>query len=214
MLGIPESNFPGPNGHRTELKGCRKKSHSKITLLTKAPLPDGINSDLWNGYGYPPKKNRASSTAMSTISRENKVLYTTLPATRFNTLKGKPGFKIHITADRVEIHHSEPYKSMSVPYWDKNTLRKRFLEKFPDKLLYVKANTKGRGKEEHFHYDEAYLLSGFSFDKITDLLSAEDIRADIRIGQYPNGRLRDHGTGFRIYPNKLDMCFADSKRVL
>ena len=51
-------------------------------------------------------------------------------------------------------------------------LRKSFLRKYPDKLLYVKADSRGRGENEYFHYNEAYLLSGFSFERFTDLLSS------------------------------------------
>ena len=93
-------------------------------------------------------------------------------------------------------------------------LRKSFLRKYPDKLLYVKADSRGRGENEYFHYNEAYLLSGFSFERFTDLLSTEDILTDIRIGQHSNGRPHDHGTGFRIKPDKLDMCFENRARVL
>ena len=200
LLGIEENNIPGPNGHMTELKAGRKQSSSMLTLFTKSPLPKAINSRLLDGYGYP--------------HRGNKALHTTLPASEFNTLKGELGFKINITADRVEIVHSKPYEFMPTPYWDKETLRESFLRKYPDKLLYVKANSRGRGENEYFHYNEAHLLSGFSFERFTDLLAAGDILTDIRIGQHSNGRPHDHGTGFRIKPDKLDLCFGDRKRVI
>ena len=200
LLGVEENNIPGPDGHMTELKAGRRQSSSMLTLFTKSPLPKAINSRLLEDYGYPYK--------------DNKALHTTLPASRFNTLKGKPGFKINITADRVEIVHHKPYVSMPTPYWDKETLRDSFLRKYPDKLLYIKADSRGRGENEYFHYNEAYLLSGFSFRRFTDMLSTEDILTDIRIGQHSNGRPHDHGTGFRIKPDKLDMCFEDRTRVL
>ena len=37
---------------------------------------------------------------------------------------------------------------------------------------------------------------------------------DIRIGQYPDGRPHDHGTGFRVFPDKLELCFSHRKRIL
>lgn len=200
LLGVEENNIAGPNGHMTELKGGRRQSSSMLTLFTKSPLPKGVNSMLLDGYGYPYKQNKA--------------LHTTLPVSAFNTLRGEPGFRINITTDRVEIVHHKPYKSMPTPYWDKETLRQSFLRKYPDKLLYVKADSKGRGMDESFHYNEAYLLAGFSFSRFTDLLSTGDIRTDIRIGQHPNGRPHDHGTGFRINPGKLDLCFEDRRQVL
>ena len=200
LLGVEENNISGPNGYMTELKGGRKNSPSMLTLFTKSPLPKKINTQLLSNCGYPYKKGKA--------------LHTTIPVGTFNNLKGKPGFKIQITGDRVEIIHHEPYDTMPTPYWDRDTLKERFLCKYPDKLLYVKADSRGRGKNEEFHYTEAYLASGFSFKRFVDLLKSGDILTDIRIGQYPDGRPHDHGTGFRINPGKLDMCFEKRDRVL
>lgn len=184
----------------TELKCGRKQSSAKLTLFTKSPLPRGINAMLLADYGYQYKSGKALHTELST--------------SKFNTLKEKPGFRINIATDRVEIVHQRPYKTMPVPYWNQETLRKAFLRKYPDKLLYVKADSKGRGVDTYFHYNEAYLLSGFSFKRFAELLSAGDIVAEIRIGQYPDGRAHDHGTGFRIPPHKLDLCFDDRKQIL
>ena len=200
LLGVEENNFPGPNGHETELKSGRKQSSSMLTMFTKSPLPRGINSKLVEGYGY--------------LVKDTKSLHTTLSTAKFNTLKGKPGLKVGISGDRVEILHSEPYRSMEVPYWDKGILESAFNKKYQKLLLYVKADVEWRGNKEYFHYNEAYLLSGFSFKRFVDLLRTGDILTDIRIGQYPNGRSHDHGTGFRIHPNKLDMCFANRRAVL
>ena len=71
-----------------------------------------------------------------------------------------------------------------------------------------------KGSEESFHYNEAYLLSGFSFKRFTELLQSEDILTDIRVGQYHDGRPHDHRTGFRIQPGKLDLCFEKREKVL
>ena len=200
LLGVKENNIPDPDGYMTELKSGRKNSSSMLSLFTKSPLPKKINTQLLNHRGYQYKKGKA--------------LHTTVSSDKFNMLKGKPGFKIHIKADRVELIHHKPYESMPTPYWDIDVLKKQFLGKYPDKLLYVKADSRGRGKKEEFHYTEAYLASGFSFKRFIELLKSGDILIDIRIGQYPDGRPHDHGTGFRIKPDKLDRCFEKRKRVL
>ncbi|MEW6202698.1 MAG: hypothetical protein AB1546_12020 [bacterium] len=46
------------------------------------------------------------------------------------------------------------------------------------------------------------------------LLSEGTILVDIRIGQYPNGKSHDHGTGFRVFPDKLDLCFKQRKKII
>jgi hypothetical protein len=98
-------------------------------------------------------------------------------------------------------------------FWDRTTLSDSFQTKLP-RLLYVKANSRGKGAEEEFWFNEAWLLSGFDFDNFVGLLKSADILIDIRIGQYPDGRPHDHGTGFRVMPAKLDLCFSTRDRVL
>ncbi|HRR95408.1 MAG TPA: MvaI/BcnI family restriction endonuclease [Candidatus Ratteibacteria bacterium] len=71
-----------------------------------------------------------------------------------------------------------------------------------------------KGSNEEFWFNEAWLLSGFNFDNFLNLLREGTILVDIRIGQYPDGRPHDHGTGFRVSPDKLDLCFLHRETIL
>ena len=199
LLGIEENNIPGPNGSMVELKSARKNAKSMLTLFTKSPEPKKANSVLLQRYGYPSKKGTGK-----------KELHTTVSALGYNTLKGKRGFKIEIRGNRVELV-SESKEVLG--YWDQDTLRDRFTTKMP-RLLYVKAEIKGSGSNEEFWFNEAWLLSGFDFGNFLKLLKEGKILVDTRIGQYPDGRAHDHGTGFRVHPEKLELCFSYRKRVL
>ncbi len=201
LLGIEENNFAGPDGELTELKSARKSAKSMLTLFTKSPLPPSANSALLQKFGYSSKRGN-----------EKKELHTTVNAISFNTLKGKLGFKIGVKNDRIEIISQDKEKS-EVPYWDRDTLKKRFETKY-HQLLYVKADSKGSGKNEEFHFNEAWLLHGFDFVNFIKLLKEGTILVDIRIGQYSDGRPHDHGTGFRVFPDKLDLCFSNRRRVV
>ena len=97
--------------------------------------------------------------------------------------------------------------------WDKETLKNSFKRKLP-KLLYVKAEARGKSSNEEFLFNEAWLLSGFNFDNFIQLLKEGVILVDIRIGQYPDGRPHDHGTGFRVFPDKLDLCFSHREKIM
>ena len=196
-LGIEENNFAGPDGITTELKSGRKNSPSMLTLFTKSPDPHGINSKLLKSFGYPGKNGKLK-------------LHSTVNALEFNTLKGKTGFKIEIKDDKVNLVSKN--KSL-VPYWKKETIQKSFEKKYKE-LLYVKAESQGSGSNEEFHFNEAWLMKGFDFDNFIKLLKNGEIKVDIRIGQYEDGRPHDHGTGFRIFPDKLDLCFKNRKRVI
>lgn len=199
LLGIKENNIPGPNATVIELKSARKNALSMLTLFTKSPLPKKANSVLLQNYGY-----------LSAKGNKRKELHTTVNAKEFNKLKAKPGFKIDIRNERINI--ITPANEI-LGYWGKETLKKSFERKLP-KLLYVKAEVRGRGPEEEFWFNEAWLLRGFNFNNFLELLKQSIIFVDIRIGQYPNGRPHDHGTGFRVFPDKLDLCFAHRERVM
>lgn len=131
-------------------------------------------------------------------------------ALAFNNIKGKNGLKINIKRNKLVIIDT---KGNEYGYWDKETLKQSFERKLP-KIVYVKAKSKGKGSNEEFWYNEAWLLNGFSFINFIKLINDGVILVDIRISQYPDGRLHDHGTGFRVSPKKLDMCFSIRKRII
>ena len=139
LLGVKENNFAGPDGITTELKAGRKNTSSMLTLFTKSPKPPRINSVLLKEFGYPEKEG----------SNKN-ILHTTINVIYFNTLRGQRGLKVGIKNDRIEII-SNLKKDIPIPYWDKETLQKRFETKYKE-LLYVKADTKGKGANEEFHF--------------------------------------------------------------
>lgn len=199
ILGIKENNIPGPNAKMIELKSTRKGASSMVTLLTLAPLPRSSNSRILKRYGY-----------LSSRGNNRKVLHTTVNSLDFNTIKGEHGFKIEIQKNKVDLINAQ---KEVLCYWDRDTLKNAFERKFP-RLLYVKADSRGRGSEEEFWYKEAWLLSGFDFKNFIRLLKKGTILVDIRIGQYRDGRTHDHGTGFRVFPDKLDLCFSDRKRIM
>lgn len=198
LLGIDENNIPGPNAKTIELKSARKNATSMLTLFTKSPLPKKANSILLDRFGY----------YVSTQSKKKR-LETTVNAIDFNNLRGKKGFKITIEKDKLNIVTSN-YEV--VGYWDKDTLRKAFEKKLP-KLLYVKAEARGKRADEEFWFNEAWLLSGFNFNNFVRLLKDGVVFVDIRIGQYSDGRTHDHGTGFRVRPIKLDLCFSHREKI-
>jgi len=199
LLGVVENNIPGPNAAMIELKSARKNSSSMLTLFTKSSLPRKVNSYLLKEYGY------------RTLSDNQTLeLHTTINAQEYNLLKDKPGFKINIANDTLQLVATD---GRIFGYWDKTMLKRSFEKKLP-KLLYIKADTKGSGPDEQFWFNEAHLLSGFSFDTFLDLLRQGVIKVDIRIGQYPDGRTHDHGTAFRVLPDKLDLCFEHREKIM
>ena len=204
LLDIDENNIAGPDGLTTELKAGRRNAASMLTLFTKSPQPSKINSILLQELGYPEKEGSLK-----------KILHTTINANTYNTLKGGEGLKIAVKKDRIEIDSPKLKHKPEIPtpYWDKTTLQERFEKKYVE-LLYVKADARGSGEDEEFHFNEAWIMKGFDFENFLKLLREGTLLVDIRIGQYPDGRPHDHGTGFRIMPDRLDLCFSERRKIL
>jgi len=168
------------------------------TLLTQAPLPRGTNSRLLQKFGYPvPPYGK-------------KVLHVTFKKPPLWTnIKGKRALKIDVN-DKIEIISAE---GEALGFWTEETLREKFERKYPG-LMYVKADCRGREANEEFWFNEALLLKGFNFEGVKELIRRGIILIDTRIGRHPDGRTHDHGTGFRIFEDKFDLCFKERKRII
>ncbi len=199
LLGIAENNYQEPDFGEYELKASRLNSNSMLTLFTKSPLPKGSNTALRLAFGY----------SSSAYDNDEKVLHTTLNALDYvkvantgHSLKvdyvvGKPSDQIIIESENGHFD----------AYWIVEELRSSFEKKYPNKLVYVKAESRGNGENEEFWFKQAYICDGFSYNGFLKLLQRGLIYVDLRIGQYPDGRTHDHGTAFRIREADQDALF-------
>ena len=80
--------------------------------------------------------------------------------------------------------------------------------------MYVTALSRGKGCEEEFFFKSAIAVSNITFDSIMNLFRQDKIVIDIRIGQYPNGRNHDHGSGFRLKQLYFPELFANQVRLV
>ena len=221
LLGITENNIAGPDFAIYELKAGRKESVSMLTLFTKAPLPASANKRLLEVFGYAQRKAARFSLKQwvrdrqlslngkevdeSKIPVEEKELHVTVDALRPNSV----GLRLGVRENKLFIENDKGVEA----YWDNETLRECFENKY-HKLVYVLADHKMESGKEYFWFNEAVLLDGFSFERFSELVVEGKLKVDIRIGYYPDGRLHDHGTGFRILPKYLPQCFKTINRVL
>lgn len=202
LLGIPENNRDEPDFGDYELKSCRRNSQSMLTLFTRAPKPAKSNTYLRMKYGY-------SSNA---YDNDEKVLHSTLTAARFVPI-ANTGHKLKIECQKDKILIASENGTENV-YWTEADLQKAFQKKYKNKMVYAKAESKGKGASEEFRFVEAYEASGFDFDTFNKLLKQGKIYVDLRIGQYPDGRTHDHGTGFRIREADEPLLFKNFKQIV
>ena len=198
LLGIRENNIPLPDiGEDAELKACRKNSVSMLTLFTLEPQPRGGGRDqtLLDSFGYSRK-----------ASDRSKELYSTLSCRRYNA----QNLKLAVERDTIRIIGKR--KRLNI-YWRVEDLQKKFEKKIPA-LVYVSASQKYIQKVEHFHFNEAYLLEDFSFEKFKEMVKRDEIAVDLRMYYKPGGSVRNHGTAFRVKIQKVNDAFKNKKRLL
>ena len=202
LLGIPENNLDEPDFGEYELKSCRLDSQSMLTMFTKTPQPARANTYLRQKYGY----------SSSAYDNDEKVLHSTLTAARFVPIADTGNsLKIVCDDDKISIANQNEIENV---FWDRTALRRAFEKKYKNKFVYAKAKSRGSGANEEFHFVEAYEVSGFDYDAMIDLLEQGKIFIDLRIGQYPDGRTHDHGTGFRIRESDHHLLFRVNNRIV
>lgn len=186
LLDIQENNLRLPDIGDVELKAKRIDSGSMLTLATKSPEPKGVNRVLFESYKYKDSEGFYN-------------LHSTVYGLRFNP----QGFKIVLKDNKLVLEN----KNRIEAYWPISIFQDVLVSK-SNKILLVFAETKGEPKtaNEHFHFTEAYLLSGLNVNKFEKAIKSDKLKIDIRIGVYRTGKYKgkyhDHGTGFRI--NKRD----------
>lgn len=206
LLGIAENNIDGPDFGEYELKSARIGSNSMLTMFTRAPQPRSANTYLREKFGY----------SSSVYANDEKVLHATLSADRFTSI-ADTGHQLKVTCleDGVYIESEDGIEGI---LWPRELLKKCFEKKYTNKFVYAKAEYRGTGAEEEFHYLEAYEVSGFDYDHFIELLEAGRIYVDLRIGQYHSGKnagkTHDHGTGFRIKETDQPLLFKVNKRIV
>ncbi len=202
LLGIPENNHDEPDFGVYELKSCRINSQSMLTIFTKTPQPARSNTYLRKKYGY----------SSSVYDNDEKVLHSTLTAARFVPIAGT-GRSLKIVCDETKISIASNTEIENV-YWDKSALRIAFEKKYKGKFVYAKALSRGFGVDEEFWFQDAYEVSGFDYDAMIKLLEEGKLFVDLRIGQYPDGRTHDHGTGFRIREADQPLLFKVVNKIV
>ncbi|MEK7473367.1 MAG: MvaI/BcnI family restriction endonuclease [Patescibacteria group bacterium] len=198
LLHIKENNIPLHDiKDVAELKAYRRNAKSMLTLFTLEPLPKGGDRDrmLLDNFGYSKRANGRS-----------KELHSTLSCKRYNN----QSLKLSVARDKIRVQGKG--KRLNI-YWDMESVQKKFGDKLPA-LVYVLADTREIKGKEHFHFNEAYLLSDFDFELFKKMVKKDQIVVDFRMYYRPSGSVRNHGTGFRVKINKLYNCFRDKVRLI
>jgi len=181
LLGLRETNKQGVQdfsykGIPTELKSQRKTTTSMITLFTKEPAK-GVYKDraMIDKYGYTDKKGRKALKVRCKIGSYN-----------------PQGLSLSIDDSRerlciIDAHGSKPWQ------WNIDHIKPKI-----NSLVIVTADKTGSKRDEKFHYQEAYHLTGLDIDQFWDMFTRGTLVIEPRMHIKHTGQIRNRGTAIRV----------------
>ena len=189
LLKIHENNIALPDLSEAEIKAHRTRSKNLITLFT-------FNKKCWK---------MSPLEAVKKFGSKDKNGRTGL----YYTMSLKPnsaGLLLDINREEISVKHISGKKVAS---WSLNKLAERFIQKIPA-MIYVSAFTEERDGKEYFHFYRAQLMQDTSPELLQNQFKEENILVDLRL--HDKGTMaRNHGTGFRVYEDKLPLMFKNIK---
>lgn len=200
LLGLRPTNARGVAdllylGEPLELKTKRLTTGSMLTLFTCEPETRLMNDhDLIRRYGYPDSQGRpALKLTFGAGGREQHGL----------RLIFDPGLRAVSLVDAQTM----------IPQWIWS--EGQFSRKL-ENLLFVRAEVRGAGTTEEFHYAKATLFRHLNPDMFAKMIGAGTILVDLRAHIKPGKAVaRNHGTGFRMRdPADLVSCYESVDQLL
>ncbi len=210
-LGVDENNDKLPDFEGFEVKSQRALTSSYLTLFTKSPAaPYRANTYLRDTYGQPYEDNIGL-----------KKIHTSIFSNKYNTYVNTYGFRI--INDRPNEVIKLSIKSIETGaildetvHWTYKQMEDALSKKLTA-LFYVNADTRRVDGKEEFHYTAASIFINPSLENLLRLIDEGKLMVDIRIGTYKSGKnigkAHDHGTGFRIKSQDLNILYADKIEI-
>lgn len=206
LCGLPENNWRCPDLYGAELKAKRLDSDSLLTLMTKNPpravrkMTMEFGTDHFDEAGDLERRRfyytvRNKTSALFRLEQTDESLNL-------------------ITDDRVVAQWTAATLARAL-----NKLTNLCLIDAKTKLVKIKdidAKTKTKlvKSKEYFQYTGFVYYHGFDQQKFIDMLIDGEAFIDFRAHySYEKNKMRDHGTAFRIQPEKLTELYDGSIRV-
>ncbi len=194
LLDIPENNSPMGDFLGMEIKTHRGRdldslSTKKMNLFLKEPVwTDGLaHRERIPKYGYVDGNGRVA-------------LYSTV-----TSRQNSHGLKLSVNQDdeRLDLQ----FRNQHVAFWTRETLQSRLQEKLTE-TVFIGATTRGRGREEEFHYQTVLYCEQPSVDALLQLITSRDVMLEMRMHIREDGSARNHGSAFRIRLDQLPKLFG------
>ncbi len=185
LLGLKENNLAVPDIDNIEIKTHRDNSQSPITLFT-------FNKKVWQVDPLYAVQKYGSYDINERLG-----MYYTMSLT-----PNSAGLFLTVAQDEISIQH---ISGEIIAIWKLSDLAERFTEKIPA-LLLISAHVEERGGSEYFHFYRGQMMNGTSPDLLAELFKTTNLLVDLRLHEKETAA-RNHGTGFRVYEDKLPLLF-------
>ena len=185
LLGLKENNLALPDIENIEIKAHRDNSNSLITLFT-------FNNKVWQISPLEAIKKYGSYDQNGRLG-----MYYTMSLTPNST-----GLFLIVNSQTISVQHTSGEIRAT---WQLCQFAERFKQKIPA-LLLVSAHTEERDGKEYFHFYRVQLMRETSDQLLAELFKTGNLLVDLRLHDKGTSA-RNHGTGFRIYEDKLPLLF-------
>jgi len=197
-LNLNETNIAIPDlGGRIELKTMRKASKSLVTLFT-------FNKAVWQIH---PKKAMKKYGYFDENGR--RCLYVTVA---FGT-PNKQGLLLDIDKSKANLRLRDK-AGFLIGNWRISHIVAKFLSKMARVIVVFADTRKNKLGNEEFFYKNAYLLENPSDTNFVRAIKNKSAFVDIRMYLRPDGSVRNHGTGFRVYEKDLNLLYQARKELI
>ncbi|MCK6512927.1 MvaI/BcnI family restriction endonuclease [Myxococcota bacterium] len=185
LIGLRENNLALPDIKGIEIKAHRDHSNSMITLFT-------FNKKCWKINPLTAIKKYGSFDQNGRLG-----MYYTMSLS-----PNSAGLFLTVSQHEIAVQH---ISGEIIATWQIATIAERFAKKIPA-LIFVSAHVEERAGVEYFQFYRAQIMRETSSDLLSDLFKTGNLLVDLRLHD-KGTRARNHGTGFRIFEDKLHLLF-------
>lgn len=202
-LGIRRNNAPRPDYKGIELKATRltrggvRRQTTRQTLFTKVPDEGLTYKQIIDAYG------KWQIPRGQTVERLQ--LYDTLRASRPNAYGLL--LDVDVDSDKLKMMFQADEGRDFVSAWLIENLRCALQEKHRE-TFWVKAVSEIHDGIEYFRYDRVLHTKNPNTSLLAPLLATDAITVDLAAHYKADGRWRDHGVLFKMYPDDLHLLFG------
>ena len=200
LCGLEPNSSKSPDYKGVELKSHRTASRTRQTLFSKTP--DWEISNLRTGLELLKKRGRFSE-------KDNRLaLYNDMHSKKVNSHH----LTIRLSEDENFLHQwyiDPPVKEIDV-CWKFQGLSGRLNAKHPE-TFWIGVDNKFEDSDEYYRYRKIKYTSKPNINYFKLLLNEGFIELDYTMNLKPNGKVRDHGYLFKIWPENLDSLFDTTR---